>query len=63
MWTVIFSSSDREKIDAVLKILEQRNIMSRQKAHGQEPGALIEVMVPQTELETAQDIIFDSEIL
>ena len=65
MWTVVYMSQDREKIDKILTVLEQKQIMTMLKAAGVddfETGTVFEILVPKTEIETAQEIIFDSEV-
>ncbi len=66
MWTVIFVSRDGERTDRLVGILGENGIMTRRKVSrvddfGAETS--YEVLVPQTELEMAQDIIFDSEVI
>lgn len=66
MWTVIFVSQDGERTDRLVGILGDNGIMTRRKVSREDDfGAetSYEVLVPQTELEMAQDIIFDSEII
>lgn len=65
MWTVVFMSQDKAKVDRILKLLEDNKIMTMLRASAEddfETGSSYEILVPQTELETAQDIIFDSEL-
>ena len=65
MWTVVFMSQDRAKVDTILTLLDENKIMTMQKSAGeasQESGMVYEILVPNTELETAQDIIFDAQI-
>lgn len=65
MWTVVFMSQDKAKVDRILKLLEDKKIMTMLKTSTEddfETGSAYEILVPQTELETAQDIIFDSEL-
>lgn len=65
MWTVVFMSQDKAKIDKIIAILEQNSIMTMLKTSGEDDfgsGTLHEILVPQTELEVAQDIIFDTEV-
>lgn len=65
MWTVVFMSQDKAKIDRILKLLEDKKIMTMLKTSTEddfETGSAYEILVPQTEIETAQDIIFDSEL-
>ncbi len=65
MWTVVYMSQDRSKVDRVLALLEENEIMTMFKSSEEEDfseGCSFEILVPQTELETAQDLIIDSEI-
>ncbi len=65
MWTVVFMSQDKSKIDKILKLLEENKIMTMLKTSSDgdfEVDNAYEILVPQTELETAQDIIFDFEL-
>ena len=64
MWTVVFVSQDKSKVDMLLKTLENNKIMTMLKMSGEddfEDGTAYEIMVPKTELETAHEIIFDAE--
>ncbi len=64
MWTVVFMSQDKSKVDKILKLLEDSEIITMLKTSNEDDFAtsgVYEILVPQTELETAQDIIFDSE--
>ena len=65
MWTVVFMSQDKSKTDKILKLLEDNKIMTMLKTSSEgdfEVDNVYEILVPQTELETAQDIIFDFEL-
>lgn len=65
MWTVVYISQDRSKIDRVLALLDENKIMTMTKLSAEDNVDGVktyEILVPQAELETAQDIIFDSEI-
>lgn len=65
MWTVVFMSQDKSKTDKILKLLEENKIMTMIKTSSEgdfEVDNVYEILVPQTELETAQDIIFDFEL-
>lgn len=64
MWTVVFMSQDKSKVDKILKLLEDSEIITMLKTSNEDDFAtsgVYEILVPQTELETAQEIIFDSE--
>ncbi len=65
MWTVVYMSQDRSKVDKILALLDEHKIMTMQQTRGvesEDSGLVYEILVPQTELETAQDIIFDAEM-
>ena len=65
MWTVVFVSQDKSKIDKILKLLEENKIMTMLKTSSEgdfEVDNTYEILVPQAELETAQDVIFDFEL-
>lgn len=64
MWTVVYMSQDKSKVDKILEILESSQIMTMLKTSGEDDfgtGIVFEILVPQTELETAQEAIFDAE--
>lgn len=64
MWTVVYMTQDKSKVDRILSLLDEHKIMTMQKTRGvesDESGLVYEILVPQTEIETAQDIIFDAE--
>ena len=65
MWTVVFMSRSKEKIDAMLGVLESGNILTRIRQANEDDfsdGAVYEILVPHTELEKAQEMIFDAEL-
>ena len=65
MWTVVFMSQDKSKIDKILKLLEESEIITMLKTSNEDDfatGSVYEILVPRTEIETAQDIIVDSEL-
>ena len=65
IWTVVFVSQDKSKIDKILKMLEENKIMTMLKTSSEgdfEVDNTYEILVPQSELETAQDVIFDFEL-
>lgn len=66
MWTVVFVSQDKNKTGILVSLLGSNGIMTRTKVSREDDfgtETAYEVLVPQTELETAQDLIFDSEII
>lgn len=65
MWTVVYLSQNKDKVDRLIEILNSSNIMTMLKVSREDnyqSGTAYEILVPQTELESAQDIIFDTEI-
>ena len=65
MWTVVYVSQNKSKIDRILALLDENSIMTMLKTTAEDDsqsGNSFEILVPKTELETAQDIIFDSEV-
>ena len=65
MWTVVFVSQNKPKVDRMLEVLEEKKILTMLKVSGEDDfgdGTSYEILVPQTELELAQEIIFDIEL-
>lgn len=65
MWTVVYLSQNKAKVDRLIEILNSSNIITMLKVSKEDDydsGTAYEILVPQTELETAQDIIFDIEV-
>lgn len=65
MWTVVYLSQNKAKVDRLIEILNSSDIITMLKVSKEDDydnGTAYEILVPQTELETAQDIIFDTEI-
>lgn len=65
MWTVVYVSQDKDKVDNLVKILNENNVITMVKTTCEDDfgvGVAYEILVPQTELEAAQDIIVDTEI-
>lgn len=65
MWTVVYMSQDRIKVNKMLAILESNEIISMVKASGEDDfdmGTMYEILVPKTELESAQELILDAEL-
>ena len=58
-------SENKNRVDQIIDELNSRSIMTMLKTSGEDDfnsGGSYEILVPQTELEAAQDIIFDMEI-
>lgn len=64
MWMVVYISRDKEKIDKLLSALNKCDIMTMMRSAVVEGGgcSAYEILVPQTELDEAQDVIFDTEL-
>lgn len=65
MWTVVYMSQDKFKVDRVMSLLESNEVITMLKAVGEgesDTDRVYEILVPQTELETAQEIIVDTEL-
>lgn len=65
MWTEVFMSQNRLKVDEIIEALEGQHIMTMLRTAGEDDfsaAVTYTVMVPQTELESAQEIIFEAEI-
>lgn len=62
MWTVIYVSQSIETSEKLVQALLENNIISklrRSVTEGEQSGCY-EVLVPSTELETAQDLIIEN---
>ncbi len=65
MWTVVYMSQDKSKVDKILRIFDEHNIMNIVKSQNEdsaETATVYEILVPQTELASAQEIIIDAEL-
>ena len=63
MWTVVYVSQSLESSKKLVDILLMNRIISklrRASGYGSEGG--YEILVPGTELEKAQDLIFENEL-
>lgn len=66
MWTVVFVSQDVNKVDKLVHMLNCAGIMTRLAYSGEDDfssGKSCKILVPHTELEAAQEIIFDNELI
>lgn len=62
MWTVVFVSRDESKINELVEALNGHKILSRTQVLKEDDFSdetAYEVLVPETELDVAQDIVFD----
>ncbi|MCC8160633.1 MAG: hypothetical protein LIO53_04910 [Oscillospiraceae bacterium] len=65
MWTVVYVSQSMETSKKLVDVLLTNRVISklrRANSCGQGEGGCYEVLVPSTELETAQDLIFENEL-
>ena len=65
MWTVVFVSQDEAKINKLTFLLNDAGIMTRIQYSREDDfstGQSCKILVPHTELESAQEIIFDNEL-
>ena len=65
MWTEVYMSQNKVKADAIAAALEAQNIMTMRRTTGEDDfmtSVTYIILVPQTELESAQDIIFETEL-
>ena len=65
MWTVVYVSRNKDKIDKLISILNSSSIITMLRLNGNkdsENSVTYEILVPRTELDQAQDIIFDTEL-
>ena len=65
MWTVIYVSQSIETVKKLIDVLLTNKVISKLRrtnnCNGNE-SSCYEVLVPSTELETAQDLIFENEL-
>ena len=65
MWTVIYVSQSIETAKKLIDVLLTNKVISKlrrtKNSNGNE-SSCYEVLVPSTELETAQDLIFENEL-
>ena len=65
MWTVIYVSQSIETAKKLIDVLLTNKVISKLRRtnnwNGKE-STCYEVLVPSTELETAQDLIFENEL-
>lgn len=62
MWTVVYVSQTEDKALSLAELFEANKIISRiHNAGNEENSGCYEVLVPQTELTAAQDLIFENE--
>lgn len=64
MWTVVYVSQSIETVKKLVDVLLDNKVISklRRVNNSKSDGNCYEVLVPRTELETAQDLIFDNTL-
>lgn len=65
MWTVVYMAQNKADVDRMQKILEENKIIVRVRCvaeQGAEDAPCYEVLVPQTEISQAQNVIIDQEL-
>lgn len=63
MWTVVYVSQSKEISEKLTEVLLKNEIISRiRRSSCDEENGCFEVLVPGTELEKAQDLIFENEL-
>lgn len=65
MWTVVYVSQSMEISKKLVDVLLINSVISklrRTSGCNAKEGSCFEVLVPSTELETAQDLIFENEL-
>ena len=63
MWTEVYFSQNSDKVERLVKSLGEARIISRVRGQGQGEGRSYTVLVPRAELDDAQYIIVESDIL
>ena len=63
MWTVIYVSQSIETAKKLIDVLLTNKVISKlRRTNNCNESSCYEVLVPSTELETAQDLIFENEL-
>lgn len=65
MWTVIYVSQSIETAKKLIDVLLTNKVISKLRRTNncnENESSCYEVLVPSTELETAQDLIFENEL-
>ncbi len=63
MWTVVYVSQSMEISKKLTEVLLKNKVISKmRRANSDEDNNCYEVLVPNTELEAAQDLIFENEL-
>lgn len=63
MWTVVYVTQEDKTAQKLVEILRENSILSRVRCIGRNSERQgFEVLVPQPEVNSAQDIIIDNEL-
>ena len=62
MWTVVYMTPNEEQANKLIVVLRNSSILSRLRCAGSDFSCYV-VLVPQTELESAQNLIFENDLL
>lgn len=63
MWTVVYMSQESDMAKKLVSILRENSILSRMRRIGEEGSRQgFEVLVPQPEVNSAQNLIIDNEL-
>lgn len=65
MWTEVYFSQSEDKVDKLVKILDNAKIITRVKcldSEGNDRNKCFKVLVPGTELNEAQELMVESDL-
>ena len=62
MWIVVYVSHAEDAVKRLVDVLRENGIISKVRHARNDDGCCMEVLVPQTELDQAQDLIFENEL-
>ena len=65
MWTEVYFSQSEDKVEKLVKILDDARIITRVKcldSEGDERSKCYKVLVPGTELDEAQELMVESDL-
>jgi hypothetical protein len=65
MWTVVYLAQNKSDVDRMQKVLEENEIIVRVRCVADkeaQDAPCYEVLVPQTEISQAQNVIIDQEL-
>lgn len=62
MWTVVYIATNRELANEIVVLLEEAGVLTKLRTVGEEDtGRSYEILVPDTEVEEAHNLILDKE--